>query len=565
MELKLSLTKSAGVNSLISDGSSVIAAWTIMAEDELHDIKKLMAEPKTYPLRRNNIAAGAYNFSNMNIEKETPMENFKAHKALMISNLASSKTGDILKQYFLIDKKFKDGQPKETEDIVSEIKDIFFSRNMKSLPIPIKTEWEEYFWEEVEKSLSPLNQISNPPMAGYVMSLPDLTFLSRLIETCHTKSEYKKYKGRVPNIAALLSIGDIKGLDLKDWKAFMANVIVSKEEFEKNYSVEHQNTIVRAFELFGNTKEILNSLNELHSASLRTLNMKIRNMAEEGKKKQYKNALSKVFTEYSNRSNDLISVINNFDDLFEEHNQNIKSGNWKAIEKYLATIIYDNVAEGCRDLAITCGKVSVSKEAYPEYQELYLDNIQNCLTAPKEYPTITGIVEGSKKNTTWETIDMSDPRAWVVGLETHCCQHLGSVGGDCVRYAIANPSTSGIFRVDEKGKTIAQSFFWLKESSKAGEYILVFDNIEVAGSSENGIRDSVLEAYKSFAKEMKKYVKLFRIRAITVGTGYMETFLKDVTTEKATNENYAEIPQTLNYTDARTQMLLKEYKLSKVK
>lgn len=108
---------------------------------------------------------------------------------------------------------------------------------------------------------------------------------------------------------------------------------------------------------------------------------------------------------------------------------------------------------------------------------------------------------------------MGNPRAWVVGLETNCCQHLNGAASSCVKFAAKSPENSGIFRVMKNGNTIAQSFFWFDQISGS----FVFDNIEVLGDE---IRDSILDCYRDFIEYgLKPRARLFGIKSVSVGLG----------------------------------------------
>ena len=563
---------SFGITFLIRDEKTAIAAGISVPKDLVKKVKNEM-ESKDLPVTELGNPTASVNFSNMSIVGGKGSQNPKMNAIdyFMVSNKASSKTGDIHTQYFLVRRyDEKTGELRNIDDMKEEIKIKFFKFNMPNLPIPIEEDWNEFFWDEIKENLTILErngseEVVRHPMDGFKLALPDLAYLQNKVEKVHAKSEFQQYYKRVPEIDSLLTIADIKGWKkiVKNWGSFF-KMIGGKDELLKK-SEDEQKTIIRSFELFLDSDLIMKNLEYLHSAGLRPLTIDIREMGldnDQAKMDRYRSALKKILEHYSGKKEVLITLLNNFSDLFEHHAQNIRVGNWDAIKKYLETIIYDNVHPRCRDLAITCGKAKVAKTSWKKYEEEYLDNIDTALTAAKTYPTISKDVEGTK--VMWETMDMSEPAAWVVGIETYCCQHLDNVGGACVRYAARNPETSGIFKVSEKGRTLAQSFFWLQESSVKGEYIFVLDNIEVAG---NELKDSVIKAYIDFAKEMKKYAPLFRIRAMTVGTQYTTLSLKDIApkTVDPTDANYASKPSSLAYSDARNQKLVREYKINKGK
>ena len=99
---------------------------------------------------------------------------------------------------------------------------------------------------------------------------------------------------------------------------------------------------------------------------------------------------------------------------------------------------------------------------------------------------------------------------------------------------------------------------WLSVPDTQGYRIMVLDNIEVAGSE---LRDSVKNAYKDFGDKMEFYCRMFKIKAITVGTQYSNIPLKEICISKLESGDplKAAIPSTLRYTDARKQWLLRQY------
>lgn len=583
MRINTGVTVFAGCSYVIHYEGECIAAGITIPNADLKRIEKDFSQPKKWPVTEFGKMVESINFSNtfkMNVKKiekrgtkiiesmvtGRPNKKVKGMDYTLISNRVSSKTGDISTQFFLV--KRYDSETKELRDIndmKSEIKEKFFSFNMANLPIPIKESWYDFFWEEVQENLELLprigsEEVSNNPMDGFVLKLPNLAYLQNKVERVHAKSEFQELYKRQPKIDALLTIADIKGWKLiaKKWANFLN--MMGGEEFINEKDETIRQTVVRSFELFLDSPLALDNLMILHSAGLRPLTIDIRLMKNQSDKDKYRAALKKILEKYSENKEDLITLLNNFKDVFKTQGHNIKDGNWAAIKKYLETIIYDNVDPRARELAITCGKAKVSKSSWPKYQDEYLDNLDNALRAHKTFPTVYKDVEGTRLE--WETMDMTTPAAWVVGLETYCCQHLDNVGGVCVQYAARNPSTSGILKISEKGKTVAQSFFWLQESSVKGEYIFVLDNIEATGKD---LKDDVVTAYLDFAKEMKKYAKLFRIRAMTVGTQFTNLPLGKIAPEsvKRSSDNYGSIPSTLSYTDAGNQKLVKEYKIRK--
>jgi len=392
---------------------------------------------------------------------------------------------------------------------------------MKKLPLPIHKDWEQFFWEGIRPMIKELDSIGNCPYKGYVLKLPSVEGIQELVEISHVKSEYFKKFKRVPQLEALFSIGDIQNFNFKEWAGFLQSV-GGPEEFKK-LPMDHQKAAVRAFEIFGNDKEvIMNNIPTWHGSALRQVNILIRITKDKNRKATIKNIFKALFNHYGDKREYIFPIIGNFERLIKEHEQNVRNKNWEAIEKWLTEIRYENVAYGAEELARVCGKAKVSEHEYQLFEAQYLKNLEHGMVAPRTYPTIWSEFA---KNAAWEMLDMTVPRAWVVGIETYCCMHPTSCGGVCLEYA-------------------------------AG--IMVLDNIEVAG---NNIRGLVKEAYLDFADKMEFYARVFKIKAVTVGTGYTDIDLSDLCERKLSKDDplHATIPSTLRYSDARTQWLLRKY------
>ncbi|HIP33513.1 MAG TPA: hypothetical protein EYG89_01985 [Bacteroidia bacterium] len=311
-------------------------------------------------------------------------------------------------------------------------------------------------------------------------------------------------------------------------------------------------------------KEIFILRQELHTTSTEFLNRKMRGEKEESKKALWKRLLGKGLVRFKG-SDTLVRFLENFDMLLDSKLEAMKNGHWTSIEEELLKIKYTGIdpsLTGIKEtlselydydmphLVNTCSDSGVSDAAFKVYQEEYTEGVKLALEKPRNFPSFKLTTE----KLTGEFIDAVNPTALIVGRDTNCCQHFGSVGGACVRYMLRNPDTSGIFVIKESGKIIAQSFFWIVESSIVGEYILVFDSIEHLGS----LRDSVRDLYKKSTEFiLRNYGLQFQIKSINVGAGWNgQTKLKDLSTKNAEGHFFASIPRSLSYTDANTQYVL---------
>ena len=497
------------------------------------------------------------------VHKSIQSEHFHASVELLVSNKLTTGS-DINSQYFIVHKNDENGEARTEEDIDSEIESIFFNKNMKKLPIPMKNQWKEFFWIFVKDSLIELDSYGDDiPYRGYHLSIPDINTLGSSIRLAQISYEFKKYHKRLPQLKSMLYISDVKGFNPKLWTKFINEEVGGIEKF-KSIHFDHQVSIAQGFEIFGGMKEIFILRQELHTTSTEFLNRKMRGEKEESKKALWKRLLGKGLVRFKG-SDTLVRFLENFDMLLDSKLEAMKNGHWTSIEEELLKIKYTGIdpsLTGIKEtlselydydmphLVNTCSDSGVSDAAFKVYQEEYTEGVKLALEKPRNFP----LFKLTTEKLTGEFIDAVNPTALIVGRDTNCCQHFGSVGGACVRYMLRNPDTSGIFVIKESGKIIAQSFFWIVESSIVGEYILVFDSIEHLGS----LRDSVRDLYKKSTEFiLRNYGLQFQIKSINVGAGWNgQTKLKDLSTKNAEGHFFASIPRSLSYTDANTQYVL---------
>jgi len=539
LRIVFGLENVVGVRGAILNGTEVVYLTALVPEEYRRNFRSLIKENKAYTLGSHKA-----NMANCFVDKEVSSPKYKGSYYLLINNKASAKNASLEEQYFLV---------KKGEDIDKELKRQFFENNMKKLPLPLKEEWQDYFWEQISHRFEPLESVGQVPYNGFVLRLPNFEQLNELIELSHAASEFKKKFKRVPQLKSLLSVMDIENFNFKEWQGFLKD-IGGIEEFKK-YSHDSQVAMVRAFELLGNHPSVRKEISLWHGAAMKKANTVLRLEKEKNKKQLIKSSFKALFEHFKENDSDLLyAIIGNFEKIIKEEIQNIRNKNWDAIKKFLAQISYENIETGAEELAKVCSAAKVSEREYKEFESLYFKNLERGLWGYRDFPTISGTVG----KVSWELLDMTIPRAWVVGIETYCCMHPDSIGGACLEYAGNHIEESGILRIHEKGKTVAQSFMWLSKRDKNGLRTMVLDNIEVAGER---IRDSIISAYKDFAEKMSFYAPLFGIKAITIGTGFSDVRLRDFCTKIDSNSDlYGKIPSDLGYTDARTQFLLKEFK-----
>lgn len=131
-----------------------------------------------------------------------------------------------------------------------------------------------------------------------------------------------------------------------------------------------------------------------------------------------------------------------------------------------------------------------------------------------------------------------DYRNFLVGYDTHCCQHLGDAGESCVYKYTTDPFAACV--VIERGdKIVAQGFVWTDESKDT----FVFDNVELDNDRD----------VQQFSDLFAAYAKALPYENVHVGTGYnqgMNGWGMKVGQDKK-NQIFAKMPTTL---DGRTNI-----------
>lgn len=562
MRIALSLTVAVGCRGAIVDGNELVAGWFLVPDGELMNFKSKFEESKNWPLMFGTIKKADVNPASCHIEKEVKVDGlYKGHHVLMMNFKTSFKNAAIDKQYFLLKKL---AEPRTNEQIEEDLKNQFFSKALKKLPLPIKKEWEQYIWAEVSNYFEEIQIIGVTPYEkAFVMKLPNVERLEELVEFSHKSFEFKEKFKRVPQLkGVVLGTNDIEHFNFKEWSEMLTTI--GGQDVFRGFTFERQKAIVQAFELLGNSPLVLDKLELWHSTNLKKIGVLVRREQDKNRKAVIKNAFAKIIEIFSGEQEYLYAAINSFGKLFEEQEQNIRNNNIEPLKTFLDRMQYENIVVGAEELARVCSLAKVDEGEYKLFEKQYLENLELGMKSARSYPTIASSIS---ERASWELLDMTVPRAWTVGIETHCCMHPTSVGGACLVYASRNPETSGILRIAFNGKTSAQSFMWLGEADKDGWRTLVLDNIEINGLASldeltpGSSKAYIIDAYKNFAEIMQNYYRLFRIKAIVVGSGYSDINMSSIT-ERKINENdslYAPIPRTLNYTDARNQFLLKKF------
>lgn len=452
---------------------------------------------------------------------------------------------------------------KKEENSLSEKRE-FLAKVIGSLPIPYKKEWSEDLLEEFSGVLEKCTIIGDTPYKE--ASILNISFgdniyvtkqkIDAILTRAHGRYLFKKKFKRVPKIEALLYLKDVEGFNFKAWQKVLKDLEANPENFKQKvhdaFNIDERK-FVHFFEVFGEaTYEILEFFKEKDMSFMYVSSLE--NAALEAKK--MKASKKQLFEKNIKRLKETVEALEEerkrtwipFSTLLGAVMMNVYKVDFSKSPKQLLKAFMEVSYKNIHPLAKSAGlskkaaSLMLHEVSYKKYETMFVDVYEKITVSPKQYPTLKGKIEGT--DYTWESMDFSDPNAWFVGLETNCCQHLESAGATCLVYGANNPETSGIFRVMKKGRTVAQSWFWIHDGT------FVFDNIEVL---RREMRDSVFQAYLDFAKEIVKR-KYFGISKITIGLGYNDAG-KYIDSLPA-DQNPTMIPSSGTYSDARRQVVL---------
>jgi len=471
--------------------------------------------------------------------------------------------GDIFEMQKMIFLKKNVENPEE--DLNQQLLKMF----QEKIPVPIEEEWSQDFFNEFRnhfvKKLEIIGKVPFKEIYFLNFNFEDLSHVEKIEEIiikAHGKKEFEKEFKRAPQIQALWFMINKKNFVLKKWLKFLER-FGGKDEFLK-LPFKQQVWYVYMYELFGEKAfEIVEEIKKTEHSRFDIFSLTPKaacvDLAKKGViKSEDKNVKAiKMALEIFKEGNIGVTFLSFLNAVFANITelQNIK--NKKEIIEVISKVAY-NPKPGAEGIAMVAAELLLSESHYRDYEEEYLKHAKNIIFSSRSYPTTKGVLEGTDYS--WEAIDMGNPRAWFVGLETNCCQHLHSAGSSCVLYAAKQPRYSGIFRVMKKKKTIAQSWFWFNQET--GDF--VFDNIEVLGGE---VRDSIWKCYLQYIeRDLAKYAKVFGIKRVCVGLGYNDM-------ESLSDYPYVDNPTKINsmpdgrgvYSDADRQVLIKTFDIEEKK
>jgi len=377
--------------------------------------------------------------------------------------------------------------------------------------------------------------------------------LSEVLHRLTSKKQFIEKFGRAPKLDALLLAINPENFPVKEFSQAMATlpeVKIAEGQIDPLPFVVVLSEVIGVELAF---KFIERIRKEFPSFSSFAFPARVLSIQDKQDKETFTNRARVLFTALLEGKFETISLQNITSSLplfLEKSAHLLKNKDWVAIDKFFTQVRYAFNPESPleEELANACGKAGVSEESFLDrYLPLFKKAQGPANRQAKHFPTISGKL--AEEGLGWEFLDATDARAYTVGLETNCCQHLDSIGGDCVIFMAENPSTSGILRIFrlKGGATIAQSFMWLELAEKEFQVNkMVFDNIEVLGGE---LRDSIINAYKDAADAVmsRKYLKFGR-ESFIFGGGCSDI---DTSAFKKLNSwQSALVPARLGYSDA---------------
>ena len=403
-------------------------------------------------------------------------------------------------------------------------------------PVPFKKEWIEDIEEKcyITKLPTIIGDIEI-----YKTILPTEREMGKIVEIACKKDYWKQFHNRVPQKEVVYrSIFLPEHFNFKKWQSFLKLVKGGVSHFD-DLEPEEAEARLNLWEIIGNDAvKYYNDSFLWHTSNTRNPLILVREGADKNKVvSKVKKGLEFLWKE----NNDYVPLLFlNFRNIYE------KSWNNKdELLEIIENVVYPEVR--VPQVANVCGFAKMGEDAFKMAEDFWLLCEERINKTAIGIPTIKGKHDGY----TWEMLDPRNPRWLTVGVETNCCQHLGSVGGACVRYIGENPDSATTFVITKGRRVIAQSFTWISDEGD-----LVFDNIEILGDD---VRDSIIECYLEYLEAAKGSLKSFGVHRAIVGGGYDDAGV-DKFFDKIDKEDFVRIPHDLGYSDIKnSQYLVKSF------
>ena len=218
---------------------------------------------------------------------------------------------------------------------------------------------------------------------------------------------------------------------------------------------------------------------------------------------------------------DISTIQRQFEDI-----ERVNSGRRLTLDiarDYIKTIAYSDIDIGNEGVAEQAKIVGYSQKDFEEIQKLYNEG------ETRDYSSIPR-VQGKFNEYTYEMLRCDDPLALTIGKLTDCCQEIHGNGQTSMEHSVVSPDGRVFCVKDEKGRLVAQSWFW------RNQYIGCFDNIEIPdrvielyekenpGGGRKMLAQNVLEVYKKAAQDLMQEDKRVYEELLEEGTITQEQY-----------------------------------------
>jgi len=158
---------------------------------------------------------------------------------------------------------------------------------------------------------------------------------------------------------------------------------------------------------------------------------------------------------------------------------------------------YDDVL--LYQVAKICSEHNVSQKIFEKVQNNHIKLLEKSNKLLGQYTSLPLNIEVNSAGYKVSFMDKLDPRGWLLGEITNCCQTIGSAGDSCVKSGMTDYD-KGFLLIEDGKKILAQSWVWV---DKYGN--LVLDSIESKGLSDIQLK-KVTDAITEWSIKAKKTI-----------------------------------------------------------